>query len=153
MHWFLESSGLGPAVAQTWPLVDDPRLVFAILAMYYVVILGGKRIMMNKKPFELFWYSQIHNICMVAISAYMTIDFATQFYWRGYKFFNNPCDPSENGIGMARAIYIFYLSKIPEWNDTLIMILKKNFRHVSFLHLYHHGSIFIVCWLGVRHVP
>eukprot|EP01027_Heterolobosea_sp_BB2_P005587 GEZU01008523.1.p2 GENE.GEZU01008523.1~~GEZU01008523.1.p2 ORF type:complete len:168 (+),score=73.46 GEZU01008523.1:512-1015(+) len=33
------------------------------------------------------------------------------------------------------------------------MILKKNFRQVTFLHVYHHGSIFFISWLGMRHAP
>ena len=33
------------------------------------------------------------------------------------------------------------------------MILKKNFRQVSFLHVYHHSSIFAVWWLVVYMAP
>jgi hypothetical protein len=33
-----------------------------------------------------------------------------------------------------------------EFTDTLIMILKKNDRQISFLHVYHHASTFFPCW-------
>lgn len=33
-----------------------------------------------------------------------------------------------------------------EFTDTLIMILKKNERQISFLHVYHHATTFFPCW-------
>ena len=33
-----------------------------------------------------------------------------------------------------------------EFVDTLIMILKKNERQISFLHVYHHATTFFPCW-------
>jgi len=38
---------------------------------------------------------------------------------------------------MAKIIWVFYVSKIVEFIDTVIMVLKKNNRQVSFLHVYH----------------
>jgi hypothetical protein len=43
-------------------------------------------------------------------------------------------------------IWVHYLSKVYEFTDTLIMILKKNERQISFLHVYHHASTFFPCW-------
>lgn len=36
-----------------------------------------------------------------------------------------------------------------EFVDTLIMILKKNERQISFLHVYHHATTFFPCWWSV----
>ena len=33
-----------------------------------------------------------------------------------------------------------------EFTDTLIMILKKNERQITFLHIYHHATTFFPCW-------
>ena len=41
----------------------------------------------------------------------------------------------------------FYFSKLPEFIDTVIMMLKRNYHQVSFLHVYHHSSIFLIWWL------
>lgn len=41
----------------------------------------------------------------------------------------------------------FYFSKLPEFVDTFIMLLKRNYHQVSFLHVYHHSSIFLIWWL------
>jgi elongation of very long chain fatty acids protein 4 len=37
-----------------------------------------------------------------------------------------------------------------DFADTAFMILKSNWRQVSFLHVYHHTSIFIVYWLNAN---
>ena len=47
---------------------------------------------------------------------------------------------------LARVLWIHYLSKVYEFADTAIMVLKKNERQISFLHVYHHASTFFPCW-------
>ena len=47
---------------------------------------------------------------------------------------------------MAVGIYIFYISKLYEYFDTYIMLLKGNLNQVSFLHCYHHISISLIWW-------
>ena len=36
-----------------------------------------------------------------------------------------------------------------EFMDTWIMIMKKNTRQISFLHVYHHATTFYPVWWGV----
>lgn len=45
---------------------------------------------------------------------------------------------------MGWLIYVFFLQKFWEFLDTWIFILRKSFRQVTFLHLYHHSSITLV---------
>lgn len=56
-------------------------------------------------------------------------------------------------VQMARILWIYYLSKIPEFLDTIIMALKQNFRQITFLHVYHHLTIFIIWWVVVYYAP
>ncbi|KAF1890451.1 hypothetical protein Lal_00041186 [Lupinus albus] len=46
--------------------------------------------------------------------------------------------------------YIFYLSKFIELIDTLLIILSRNFRRLSFLHVYHHATVLIMCYLWLH---
>lgn len=41
--------------------------------------------------------------------------------------------------------YIFYLSKVYEFVDTWIQLLKK--REPPFLHVWHHCTTFLLCWV------
>ncbi|KAI8028374.1 Elongation of fatty acids protein 3-like [Camellia lanceoleosa] len=43
--------------------------------------------------------------------------------------------------------YIFYLSKLLEFIDTLLIILNTSIRRLSFLHVYHHAVVVIMCYL------
>ncbi|XP_019418484.1 PREDICTED: elongation of fatty acids protein 3-like [Lupinus angustifolius] len=46
--------------------------------------------------------------------------------------------------------YIFYLSKFLELIDTLLIILSRNFRRLSFLHVYHHATVLVMCYLWLH---
>ena len=39
---------------------------------------------------------------------------------------------------------VHYLTKYLDFGDTIFMILKQNFRQLSFLHIFHHSSILVV---------
>ena len=43
--------------------------------------------------------------------------------------------------------------KIFDLIETGIFTLRKKYRQVSFLHLYHHVSTVLIAWLGVRFIP
>merc|ERR550514_649660 len=51
---------------------------------------------------------------------------------------------------MVFVLHVFYLSKVLDFADTGFMIIKGNWRQVSFLHVYHHASIFLIYWLNAQ---
>jgi elongation of very long chain fatty acids protein 4 len=93
------------------------------------------------------------------------------------RFWGNGVDRSPKGDGMARIVYIFYLSKFVEFGDTVIMVgggnarldardsrrvahvartaqaLKKNYHQITWLHVYHHWSISIIWHIIARVAP
>ena len=44
------------------------------------------------------------------------------------------------------AVPIHGLLQVYEFTDTAIMVLKKNNRQITLLHVYHHASTFFPCW-------
>lgn len=54
---------------------------------------------------------------------------------------------------MAHYIWVFYVSKIYEFLDTFIMLLKNNLKQVSFLHVYHHATISFMWWMIAHRAP
>jgi elongation of very long chain fatty acids protein 4 len=40
--------------------------------------------------------------------------------------------------------WLFYVSKVFDYFDTLVIILRRKWRQLSFLHVYHHITIFLV---------
>ena len=51
---------------------------------------------------------------------------------------------------IARVLWLFYLSKVLDFYDTAQIILGQKWRQLSFLHVYHHSSIFFIYWLNLR---
>lgn len=96
--------------------------------------------MKHRKPVNVKSFAVVHNAVMFALSLYMVIETCVQSYhtfgW-GTKLApwgNVAEDPSRpfspSGYRLARVLWIHYLSKVYEFTDTLIMILKKNDRQV-----------------------
>ena len=92
-----------------------------------------------------------HNIFLVALSTFMFANSCYQAYVNKYKFWGQGYDVRE--VGMAKGIYIFYISKLYEYFDTYIMLLKGNLNQVSFLHVYHHLSISLIWWAIAYSAP
>ena len=51
---------------------------------------------------------------------------------------------------MGKLLYIFYISKILDFADTFFIIAEKRWAQLSFLHVYHHFSIFLFYWLNIN---
>ncbi|KAG2705285.1 hypothetical protein I3760_05G044800 [Carya illinoinensis] len=46
--------------------------------------------------------------------------------------------------------YVFYLSKILEFVDTLLIILSNSLQRLTFLHVYHHSTVLIMCYIWLH---
>jgi len=44
--------------------------------------------------------------------------------------------------------YLFYISKLLEFADTMLMVLRKKTEQVTFLHVFHHSTMFPIWWIG-----
>ena len=85
-----------------------------------------------------------HNVFLILLSLFMFGNSCYQAYVNKYNFWGQGYDVKEKN--MAIGIYIFYISKLYEYFDTYIMLLKGNLNQVSFLHCYHHISISLIWW-------
>lgn len=66
----------------------------------------------------------------------------TEALAQNYTFICNPFDGK--ATGMALVLWVFYTSKVLDFFDTIFMVLRGKWRQLSFLHVYHHTSIFLV---------
>lgn len=67
--------------------------------------------------------------------------------WKGIS---KACSPIIFQI--AAALWWYYFSKCIEFLDTIFFVMRKKNNQVSFLHVYHHASMFPLWWLGVKYV-
>jgi len=79
----------------------------------------------------------------------MSIEAVMQAYRHGYSAM--PCNNfSKESPPLAPLLWLFYISKIFDFLDTVFIILSKKWKQLSFLHVYHHTTIFLIYWLNLR---
>lgn len=84
-----------------------------------------------------------YNMIQVMLCSYMCIEAGVRAYDAGYSLM--PCNPfNQTNPPIGFILYVFYLSKILDFLDTFFIIAEKRWKQLSFLHVYHHTSIFLV---------
>jgi len=139
-------------LAKGFPLMN-PFSVLVITIAYLVSIPLGRAFMKNRDPFTLKYFSLLHNGFLVSLSAYMCVETLRQAMLLNFRLFGNGLIDDPKAQGLANVLWIFYFSKTLEFIDTWIMVLKKNDRQISFLHVYHHATIFGIWWAVVYYAP
>jgi len=111
---------------------------------YVVIIFGIQALMKHRNPFDLkqplaVWNSSLAIFSM--IGAYYVVP-AVLTVWLRDGFSAELCSfESEQSNPW---VYFFCLSKIPEFVDTLFIVLRKS--NLRFLHWYHHVATMWYCW-------
>ncbi|GBN10894.1 Elongation of very long chain fatty acids protein 4 [Araneus ventricosus] len=74
---------------------------------------------------------------------------------RKYNWSCQLVDHSDNPyeVRIAKALWWYYFSKLLEFCDTFFFILRKKNNQLTFLHIYHHSTMFGLWWIGVKWVP
>ena len=140
-----------------------PVIPFAVVVLYVTGVLialafapSSRKNAESKAPQQqsalLKWFTAFHNALMCGLSAWMCYEaFAAAsetFGWFSpgvpFKLWCQPMEPqgrpySPASARMARVTWVFVMSKYPELIDTVIMLVKGNYRQVSFLHVFHHA--------------
>lgn len=50
-------------------------------------------------------------------------------------------------------LYAFHLNKLSDMLETIFFLLRKKFRQISFLHLYHHAFMITITTIGISTMP
>jgi elongation of very long chain fatty acids protein 4 len=48
---------------------------------------------------------------------------------------------------IANILWVFYVSKVLDFLDTVFIVMGKKWDQLTFLHVYHHASIFSTYWV------
>lgn len=65
-----------------------------------------------------------------------------------------PCEPyNATKPPIGAVLWFFYVSKILDFADTVFIILGKKWKQLSFLHVYHHVTIFLVSSTKKKQMP
>ncbi|XP_030385974.1 elongation of very long chain fatty acids protein 4-like [Scaptodrosophila lebanonensis] len=140
---------------QSWPLVASPRNAAALLTLYLLMVRYAPKWMARHKPLQLRLPIFFYNLAMTLLNAHIWLELYISARALKYNISCQPCrvsyDPYE--LRMAAAFWWFYISKLLEFSDTLFFILRKKWSQLSFLHVYHHSTMFVLCWIIVKWIP
>lgn len=147
--WAWAESVADPRV-QDWPLMASIVPTLVIFMAYIAFILIGKKLMANRKPFDLTGLMTAYNLTVIVLNAYLFIGIVSHVFSQGYNLVCNPVDYGPEGQDLVWFIYCYYLSKGLDFSDTIFMVLRKKNDQVSFLHVYHHGLMWIIWWSATK---
>ncbi|NXI70207.1 ELOV4 protein, partial [Anseranas semipalmata] len=145
-----------------WPLVHSPLPVMLLFAFYLLVVVLGPFYMRKRKSLKLQGLLVAYNLAMVMLSSYVFYEFLVTSVLDDYSYLCQPVDYSQSELGMRMArVCWFFFSKVIELLDSIFsfvfsrvfFILRKKQEEVTFLHVYHHGTMLFNWWLGVKYVP
>ena len=89
----------------------------------------------------------VYNVSQIMLCSYMTLEAFFLAYRNGYSIM--PCNTyDQTNPKVANLLWLFYASKIWDFWDTIFIVLGKKWRQLSFLHVYHHSTIFLFYWLN-----
>uniref|UniRef100_A0A9J7X516 Elongation of very long chain fatty acids protein n=2 Tax=Cyprinus carpio TaxID=7962 RepID=A0A9J7X516_CYPCA len=150
-QWVLEN---GDKRTGGWLLVYSPLPVGGIFLCYLIIVWLGPKLMAYREPVNIKALLIIYNFSMVCLSAYMFYEFTASSWLANYSLVCQPVDYSETPLAMrmARVCWWFYFSKVIELTDTMFFILRKKNNQLTFLHVYHHGTMIFNWWAGVKYV-
>lgn len=138
-----------------WPLMSSPGTVLVLFGAYLLMANYGPTLMRHRKPMQLRYMLIFYNLYVATLNLWIALELSYCAYKLNY---NRMCqlvlithDPYVMRI--ANGVWWYFASKGIEFADTLFFILRKKDRQLTFLHKYHHSTMFLVWWTAVRFVP
>ncbi|GLT85946.1 hypothetical protein SLE2022_041130 [Rubroshorea leprosula] len=96
----------------------------------------------------------IYNITILTLSLTMAVGCSLSVFSYSPNFQYLICFPkSTTSAGpLFFWAYMFYLSKIVEFMDTLLIIMSNSVKRLTFLHVYHHTMVVTMCYICLSSV-
>ena len=93
----------------------------------------------------------VYNVVQIMLCSYMCIEAVMIAYRNNYSLM--PCVTfDQENPKVANLLWLFYVSKILDFADTVFIILGRKWNQLTFLHVYHHISIFLVRFHKYSHL-
>jgi elongation of very long chain fatty acids protein 4 len=148
VEWARDGVPAGPT--SEWFGAGAP-FAFAVAAGYFAFVVLGSGIMSVLPAMDKFTYAPrfVYNLLQMTLCSYMFIEAGTIAYRQGYSLM--PCNNySVSSPPVGNLLWLFYMSKILDFLDTFFIVTGRKWRQLSFLHVYHHITIFLFYWLNLN---
>ncbi|XP_013410784.1 elongation of very long chain fatty acids protein 4 [Lingula anatina] len=139
-----------------WFLMDSPIPSYTATALYLYLVWKGPVWMKSRPAYKLNKVLVVYNLGLVFLSVYMFWEiFASTVLNASFSLVCQPVDTKDDpmAIRLANVCWWYFFSKIIEFMDTFFFILRKKNNQITFLHVYHHSTMVLLWWIGVKFVP
>jgi hypothetical protein len=133
---------------------NDPTAAFSLVAGYILFVLLGKRIMQNFNPVHVSPHILfVYNFGLVLLSLYMFEEIIAGVIQSNYNWSCGELKYTKAEMRLTNALWWYFFSKAIEFLDTFWMVIRKNFRQITFLHVFHHSSMLVIWWFVISFAP
>uniref|UniRef100_A0A3B3S0T6 Elongation of very long chain fatty acids protein n=1 Tax=Paramormyrops kingsleyae TaxID=1676925 RepID=A0A3B3S0T6_9TELE len=137
-----------------WLLLDSCLPTLSFTALYLLLIYFGQIYMKNRTAYSLKKVLLVYNFVVTMLSFYMLIELILSTWTAGYRLqCQNLNSAGDGDIRVAKVLWWYYFSKLIEFLDTVFFVLRKKNNQITFLHVYHHASMFNIWWCVLNWIP
>lgn len=137
----------------TWmSYLTRPIVFLGFPAIWVLAVFALVHVMIDRSPVYVKHFMQVYNIVQILVCGYMVWGLLPVVSMAKFEFVTDSIEikfPYVNFFGVNTRfdkqgewfVFVHYLSKYLDWFDTLWIVLNKKRNQLSFLHIYHHGTI------------
>ncbi|XP_056377138.1 elongation of very long chain fatty acids protein 2 isoform X1 [Hyla sarda] len=135
-------------------MLDSYLPTVSLTILYLISIWLGTKYMKNRPAFSLRGHLIVYNFVVTLLSLYMLIELILSTWEGGYNLQCQNLDSAgEADVRVAKVLWWYYFSKAIEFMDTIFFVLRKKNSQITFLHVYHHATMFNIWWCVLNWIP
>ncbi|XP_053687079.1 elongation of very long chain fatty acids protein 7 [Sabethes cyaneus] len=154
-YWLIVEELIADPRAKHLPFMDNPLPTLGLIICYLLwVLLLGPMYMRDRKPMDLRRFIIYYNLFQVLLSGYMFYEHLMAGWLQGYSLTCQTVDYNDGPLSrrMFNLCYVYYLSKLTEFADTIFFVLRKKQSQITDLHVYHHSLTPMEAWILTKFI-
>ncbi|KAK6491878.1 elongation of very long chain fatty acids protein 2-like [Huso huso] len=137
-----------------WFMLDSCLPTMSLTLLYLLIVWLGTIYMKNRPAYSLKGVLIAYNFSVTMLSLYMLIELIASTWEGAYNLqCQNLHSAGEADTRVAKVLWWYYFSKLIEFLDTIFFVLRKKNNQITFLHVYHHASMFNIWWCVLNWIP
>lgn len=133
-----------------WPFTDF-TFAFSVAIAYVSFVAIGSTVMKCGVPaMDPYPLKFVYNVSQIMLCSYMTLEAFMVAYRNGYTIYPHCNAYNAENPPLGNLLWLFYVSKVWDFWDTIFIVIGKKWNQLSFLHVYHHTTIFLFYWVNVN---
>lgn len=125
----------------------------ATIAYLYIVLKAGPDFMRDRKPYDLKITIRLYNLLLVIINAYLFFGSVLAFRYGADFWGCGEALSTQKRTPMLHYGHLFFHTRYLEFFDTFFFVLRKKNSQISFLHVFHHGVVPTLMYIGLKFYP